>query len=463
MTTETMKFPELEEIPVAPMAVIAPPVEAPPTIKATVLAQFKDAEAGIVALATKYHRVAYDCASTAGMVAAVAARRDLRENGRLFLTRTEKMVKADVNDLKRVMADEVARLVAIVEPVENAIDNQIKAEEERKATAKAERDRLEAERITERQAGIAQIRSFLTRCHQPYVTADRVSNGINMLTAISLGPDWQEFAVPAENARCETLEAMRIIHAQLVEREAEAVRLETQRVEQERQAAEQASIAAEQAARQAELDRQQEKLEALHKASLEAEMARQQAALAEKQEEAEQLAHITASRARIAEIYAAATGHDHSSADDLAQAIADVAALDVSDALYRALSPIAAAAQADTLAVLERLFRAALEYEDQAAVINAQRAATADAVPAWHEPPRQLATVKQDATPTAPEPTLTLVALNEWLAPLKIDGAGLELLGFAPAGSCKDELLYHEATKSLMVSALVVHLWGRPF
>ena len=142
MSTAELDFPTIQAppIPVAMPAklpaVVEPETDKPPSIKATVLAQFKTAAVGIVALATKYTNVAYDCSTTKGMADAVAARRDLRENGRLFLTRTEKDVKADVNDLKRVMADEVTRLVAIVAPVEEAIDSQIQAELDRARPAR---------------------------------------------------------------------------------------------------------------------------------------------------------------------------------------------------------------------------------------------------------------------------------------------------------------------------------------
>lgn len=59
----------------------------------------------------------------------------------------------------------------------------------------------------------------------------------------------------------------------------------------------------------------------------------------------------------------------------------------------------------------------------------------------------------------APEPTLTLGKLNEWLAPVKIDAAGLELLGFQPV-KVHTAKLYHEADKPAIVAALVKHLQG---
>jgi len=221
-------------VPTAPVAAVAP------SIKDTVLAQFKGAEAGLLVLAEKYRAVAYDCKTTKGMAEAVAARADLRDNGRLALTKAEKIVKADVNDLKRVMADEVERLVAIVKPIEDAIDAQIQAEVQRKAAEKAERERVEAERVAAHRERLAKIPAYLTHCQQPGMTAARIEAGIAKLAAATFGPEWQEFAVQAADAQFNTLEAMRGLHAAAVEREAEALRLEAQREEQARVAAQQA-------------------------------------------------------------------------------------------------------------------------------------------------------------------------------------------------------------------------------
>lgn len=362
MTADTPDFPTIEAPPPAVAraptvpAVVAPPAAAvavvAPSIKDAVLAQFKAVEPDLVAMAKKYRDVAYAVATTKGMAEAKAARADLRDNGRLAITKAEKAVKTDVNDLKRVMADEVTRLVAIVQPVEDAIDSQIRAEEERKAREKAERERIEAERVARHNAGIAQVRAYLAHCQQHGMTAERIGKGITMLEAVTFGPEWQEFAVPAAIAQCETLEAMCKLHAEAVEREAEALRLEVERqAEAERLEAERvehARIAAEQAAERQRLE------------EAAAELARQQ------REAAENVARIGRLQARIAEIHAAATGHDGADAWTLFEAIVAIEALDVSAEQYQELAPLAQAAQAGTLATLRGLHAAAVAREDAA-------------------------------------------------------------------------------------------------
>lgn len=341
-------FPVLDAPPAiapTPVAIATPLPTLPevPSIKATVLAQFKEAEGAIVALAEKYRDVAYDVSTTKGMREATAARLDLRENGRFAVQRAERAVKADVNDLKRVMAEEVDRLVAIVQPVEDAIDTQIKAEEVRKAAAKAERDRIESERVTRHQAGVDKIRGYLVRCQGADMTADRIGIGIGMLEGVTFGPEWQEFAVPAANALCETLEAMRTLHAHAVEREAAAALLEAQRVEREteqaRQAAENARLAAELAERQRALD-------------------------AQAAEFAANMARINGHQRRIAEIHAAATGHAGKSVWELFEVIVAVGRLDTSESEWQEMAPLAATAQASTLAALNQLHATALAREE---------------------------------------------------------------------------------------------------
>jgi len=177
MTTAELDFPPIEVPPIAapapkpaPVAVVQPAAIAPLSIKDTVLAQFKDAEAGITTLADKYRNVAYDCTTTKGMADAKAARMDLRENGRYAVQRAEAKVKGEVNDLKRIMAGEVERLVGIVRPVEDAIDAQIKAREEQIAAEKAERERqaaeaarIEAERRQRLEGGIATLAGYVQK------------------------------------------------------------------------------------------------------------------------------------------------------------------------------------------------------------------------------------------------------------------------------------------------------------
>ena len=259
---------------------------APLSIKDTVLAQFKEAETSLTTLADRYRNVAYDTTTPKGMRDAIAARADLRDNGRLFVTRAEKRIKSDVNDLKRVMADEVERLVAIVQPVEESIDKQIKAEEERKAAEKAERERIEAERIGVHRANIDKLKSYAARAEgQP---VDAIERAIQSLEALQIGAEWEEFADAARGAcasTCETLKKMvanerqRLENERLAKELAEAkAALAAERAETDRIRAEEERKAREAAEREAEVERARIRAEEQHKAQMEAEQAAQASA-----------------------------------------------------------------------------------------------------------------------------------------------------------------------------------------
>ncbi|KRC36269.1 hypothetical protein [Acidovorax sp. Root219] len=201
----------------------------PMSIKDTVLAQFKEAEAGLLAMAERYRDVVYDVTTTKGMAEAKAARADLRDNGRRLLTRTEASVKADVNELKQVMGAEVERLVDIVKPVEDAIDAQIKVEEKRKADEKAERDRVEAERVAAHRANITQLRAYADQAAGQ--SLESLASAITALEAMEFGPEWEEFAPEADTARNTTVARLREIA------ESTRQRQENERLQQELAAA----------------------------------------------------------------------------------------------------------------------------------------------------------------------------------------------------------------------------------
>jgi hypothetical protein len=475
MNTDTLDLPPIETaLPVA----TKPAAPEPGTLKATALASFVAIRTHAAKLAEKYRAVAYDVGTPKGMAAAKDARLELREEGRFAVQRLRDRLKDEANDLKRVVTDEAEAVIKIIAPVEDAIHAQITAEEERKKAEKAEAARILAERQQKQTEGVAGIRGYLSRAQTAAdMTADRVANGIAMLQGMTFdAADWLD-PVAAANAQCETLEGMRALLTTLMAREAQAAWLEEQRRQQEEVAA--------------ELERQA--------AAMRAEQAR-----------------ITRLQAMIAEIRAAATGHEKASAADLYEARIAVAALDTSEAVYQEFATLANATQMATLAVLDKFHVEATDREaaeaqrraevervlsiplpltipddpellaqdecrdlskwlaaDPAAPLHAREAAAAiaaDAEPlqagtypgAIHVDPEtgDQSRITLVVSAPLPEPTITLGDLNAWLSPLKIDGAGLESLGFPAAGRRKAAMLYHDTDKPAIVAALQRHLQG---
>ena len=118
----------------------------PTTIAAASLALFAPLEAEVKTLAERYRDVAFDMSTPKGFKAAKDARLELRESGRFALQRLRDKTKDQLNDCKKVVDAEAARLIEIVRPVETAVDEQITVHENKLAADKAERDRIEADR-----------------------------------------------------------------------------------------------------------------------------------------------------------------------------------------------------------------------------------------------------------------------------------------------------------------------------
>ena len=121
------------------------------TIAEAAVAMFAPHEAAARTLAERYRGVVWDVAEPRGMREAKAARLELREQGRFAIQRMRDRAKDQLNDAKRTVEAEATRLIAIVEPIEQAVHQQITAHEERLAaeTDKDGRDRYTTEIVAE--------------------------------------------------------------------------------------------------------------------------------------------------------------------------------------------------------------------------------------------------------------------------------------------------------------------------
>lgn len=230
MSTDQLQFPPIVDTPKPVAGVVT-------TIKDAAIAHLRAREPEIRALAERYRAVALDLSTPKGMAVGKAARLDLRENGRLALQRGRDATKDLLNAAKADVVAEADRLIAIVKPIEDHVHGQIEARETQLAVEKAERDRIEAERVAKHQAGIQRIRGYAAQGAGK--TSDRIAAGIAFVEGLAFGAEWEEFAVPAANAQCETLEALRALLRITKEREDEAAERERQRIEYARIAEEQ--------------------------------------------------------------------------------------------------------------------------------------------------------------------------------------------------------------------------------
>lgn len=340
MSTDTLDLPPI--IGIEPTAAVAPAstsseVSTAPkvTVRDAALQPLNALAPGLRAVTERYRAVAFDLKTPKGLQAAKDARHDLRKNGRFLVQNTRDELKGLLNDAKTAVEAKAVELIAITQPREDELDKDIEAREAEVKAEKAEAARVAAERAQKQADGVAGIRGYLTRAQTTAdMTAERVGKGIALLEAMTFSADEWLDPLAAASAQCETLEGMRALQATLKAREEAAAAAEAQRLENER-------LAAELAAAQAKLQAEQQRIAKL--------------------------------QAMVAEIRAAATGHDNASAADLYEARVAVAALDVSEAVYAEFAALAQAAQASTLAVLEKLHGEATDRERIA--LDLQRAA----------------------------------------------------------------------------------------
>jgi len=259
--------------------------------KTSAIAEYSATEAALSELRERLKDARYDVATTIGMDTAKKDRREL-VTLRTSLETKRKEIKAPALERCRLIDDAAKRITSELLKLEQPIDAQIKAEEDRKAAIKAEKERIEKERVDGIQARITRIRNLPLGA----VGKDAMSLEIYIaqIEAAQIGVEFAEFAEEATAAKVEVVatlkDTVKTVQEQeqeaariKAEQEAEAARLEELRIEQEKAVvAERDRLAAE----KAEQDRlntiEQEKI-----AAERAELAKLREAEAARQKEAD--------------------------------------------------------------------------------------------------------------------------------------------------------------------------------
>lgn len=266
----------------------------PEQYAAAVIAPFQSAlEAAIAEDVTDY-----DVTTTAGMKLATARRAAFRDI-RIGADKERAARKAPLLEIGRLLDAKAKELVALVSPHEDRHDAAIKAEEARKAAEKAEKERIERERIAVIQGRIQDISNV------PGMATGKPSASmqatLDILNGIEVTLDeFAEFAGTAMQAKQRAVEQLELMIGSMKAQEEEAARLKAEREQLERQQAEQRRLDAEAAAErhrleaaaraeQAERDRIAAEQRAAAQAALDAQAAelhRQQEAFRAEQEAA---------------------------------------------------------------------------------------------------------------------------------------------------------------------------------
>lgn len=238
-----------------------------------VLVQYTKTEAALAQLRQKYQGATFDLTTTKGDKEARAARLEL-VTLRGLLEKGRKELKKPALEFGQKIDAEAARITAEIKALESPIDQQIVADEARRAAEKAERERVEAARIASHQNRLTAIRSCATRAQG--LPSARIANGIAQVEMVGVDAElWEEFADEAVTAKVETLAAMRAMFDAAKAREDEQARVEAQRLENERIAAENRAAAERLAEQQRALDAQAAALKAEREAKAEADRPRE--------------------------------------------------------------------------------------------------------------------------------------------------------------------------------------------
>ena len=261
------------------------------------IVEYTETAAAIAVLREKYCTV-FDVTTPKGMDEAKKARAEVRSY-RVALEKVRKEIKAPALERSRLIDEEAKRITAELQAIEEPIDEQIKAEEQRKEEEKAAKARAEAARLASIAAKISAIRlPVIMAAHQP---AALISAELEKVQKLELSEaEFQEFmpdAIEALNEARKDLQAA--LNARLLyeaeqarikaDQEAEAARIKAEReelaklreieaarqaeqarIEAEARQAEAARLKAEREAQEAELKAKREAMEAELKAQREA-------------------------------------------------------------------------------------------------------------------------------------------------------------------------------------------------
>ena len=509
-------LPALQQTPPAGTAV------AKVDLLALALSRFGEWRAGAAALVERYRAVAFDLSTSKGYAELTKAIAEVRAP-RFAAQNVSKASKSELAGISKAIGAEEAAVTAYLADTEARLVKIRDDHDAKVAAAKVEAARVEAERIAGHQEGIAAIKSFLARCQglpssrielgivqlaeQAYGEdwqEFRVPAASAQCETLEAMRNLLASTKAAEDAAA-AIEAQRLENARLAAELA---------AEHERQRIEQARIAADQAEQQRRLDAQAAELKA---------NANRIAAHQRRIDEIKAAAtgHLGQSAATIAEAITAVAALNCTAAvfEEMAPLAAAAQASTLSvlwtihdDAAERERIAAEAVAKfnAERATELasdreqERIEREGLKrlavdfkvmrempdgivagetvnstgqwYAADGTFMNADGTRSIfddlDDDPAIEAEPAPVqiltAVVEADAVivttlaPPAsePEPTLTLGAINEAIAPLSITGAGLEVLGFAPAATRKGAKLYRDRDWPEIHAAMTKHLAG---
>lgn len=207
-----------------------------PAVVITDIAEYQPHEEQIVRLETTYAKLVVDCSTSEGLANAKEVRVDIRDVRYALANTTKtalvpyqqkvKEAQARVNEVKEFGEALKARVLVLEEPIDEAI----KAEEKRVADAKAERERIERERVEGIQTKVTHFRNVVP-AYAARTAADIAPMLERVKASVILFDEYGEFEAEATIARDNAIEQLETLHKAALEREVAAQKLLDQQKE----------------------------------------------------------------------------------------------------------------------------------------------------------------------------------------------------------------------------------------
>lgn len=187
------------------------------------IANFSETEAGIADLRKKYENVIFEVTDPKGMKDAKAARQEVRKP-RYEIERLRKEAKKPILALGRHLDSRAAEVTETILAIEEPIDDQIKAEENRIEAEKQAKIDAEVERVEAIHAKIEAGRAGVDAVINSPRPSDQVSEYIELVRGNEPGKDFEEFEQQAREAWLAGIARLESHHAACVTKEAEDAR-----------------------------------------------------------------------------------------------------------------------------------------------------------------------------------------------------------------------------------------------
>lgn len=212
--------------------------EVVPPEATTAVAEYSSTAAGLADLRARYAGARFDCTSTAGMAAATEARRELRTL-RTSLEDLRQRIKAPVLERGRLIDDEARRITREIAALETPIDEQIRAEQDRREAERERKRAAERERVEAIAKRVEWIRDRFVAAVRDALDADAIDGVVRDLESLLITPGlYGERINEAEEARAATALELRELAGRMREQAAAAAKLAEERAAFERERAE---------------------------------------------------------------------------------------------------------------------------------------------------------------------------------------------------------------------------------